>query len=264
MMAPALGAFGVGIVTRVGADFEPKYINDLKSSGLDISGLRPAGLKSTRFVNQYNQEGVRTQRLEALAPEIRAMDFLPKHLDANIVHFTPLMQEVHPSCIEVVKSRGALVSLDVQGFTRTVEGTDVVAADWVESDDVLRYVDVVKCDKRELDHVTGMQSETGSATHILSLGPRILVVTKEQTGSTIHTRSGTIDIPLVLADKLVDTTGCGDTYIIGFLLEYMRTGDVKRAGLFGATCASFNLETVGPYDYPTRTAVEARFAKYLH
>jgi sugar/nucleoside kinase (ribokinase family) len=263
MIAPKLGALGAGIVTRVGSDFEQSYIAELKNSGLDISGLRTAGKRSTRFVNQYDQEGNRTQRVEAVAPEIRSSDLLPQHLQANIFHFAPLIYEVHPSCIETARTHGALVSLDVQGFTRTLDGERVIATHWKDAAQVLRYVDVVKCDPSELKLVMGEGTQLASVTKMLEYGPRVVVVTRDRAGSTIYTRNIQLDIPLVLADRMVDTTGSGDTYIIGFMLEYMRTGDVRRAGLFGATCASYNLEYVGPYNLPSRSMVEQRMQKYL-
>ncbi len=263
MIATQLGALGAGIVTRVGTDFDQKYINVLKESNLDLSGFRTAGTHSTRFVNEYDQDGKRKQRVEAIAPEIRAADLLPQHLQANIIHFSPLLYEVHPSCIEAARGYGSLVSLDVQGYTRTLDNGNVIPMNWTNATEVLRYVDVVKCDQAELSLAIGTDREIAAVTKVLSLGPRIVIITKDQAGSTIYTRNTHIDIPMVLAEKLVDTTGCGDTYIIGFLLEYMRTGDIRRAGFFGATCASFNLETIGPYNLPTRQMVEARMNAYM-
>ncbi len=263
MIAPKLGAFGTGIITRVGSDFEQEYVNSLKESNLDLTGFRTAGPRTTRFINEYDAKGRRTQRVDAVAPEIRMTDLQPHHLQANIMHFSPLLNEVHTSCIEVARRYGALVSLDIQGYTRTEENGRVVPTTWDEALQVLRYVDVVKCDTSELELAMGDGTETALVTKMLALGPRIVIVTKDQAGSCIYTRNSQIEIPMVLAEKMIDTTGSGDTYIIGFLLEYMRTGDVKRAGLFGATCASYNLETVGPYGLPTRAMVEKRMSSYL-
>ncbi len=263
MLAPSIGALGAGIVTRVGSDFEQEYIDSLKNAELDLTGFRTANKHTTRFINEYDKQGNRMQRVEAVATEIRAPDLQSQHLHANIIHFCPLLNEVHISCVESARSYGSLISLDVQGFTRDLVGDEVQSKEWAESDDVLRHIDVVKCDEKELELVTGMKSEVSAVTHILSLGPRIVLVTKDRTGSTIHTRNIHVDIPMVLANQFVNTTGCGDTYAIGFLLEYMRTGDVKMAGLFAATCASFNVEQVGPYNFPSRDDVEQRMKQYF-
>ena len=263
MLAPALGALGSGIVTRVGRDFENGYMEILRTSTLDLTGLRTSGLKSTRFVNEYDENGNRTQRVENLAPIIRGQDYLSQHLQASIFHFCPLLKEVHISCIEAARSTGALISVDIQGYLRALEGFKVIPTSWNDPEEVLRLVDVVKCDEDELTLVLNEKSEATAVTRILDLGPRIVTVTRNRKGATIYTRNSHIDIPLVLGSHLVDSTGCGDTFAIAFLLEYMRTGYVTRAGLFGATCASFNIENVGPYLMPSRNQVDQRMKAYL-
>jgi sugar/nucleoside kinase (ribokinase family) len=265
MLAPAVGAKGAGIVTCVGQDFEREYVDVLRRSGLDLSGLKTRGLHSTRFVNIYDSAGKRTQRVEAVAPRLTAEDYSKQHLHSRVVHFCPLTAgELDFSCLEQAHASGALVSLDVQGYLRAIEGDEVVPREWEERDDVLGYVDLLKFDSQELKTAYGDIPKASAIERITKSGPRIVIVTRDRRGSIIFTHDSRIDIPLVLADKFVDSTGCGDTYTIGFLLEYMRTADIRRAGVFGATCASFNLETVGPYNMPTRKQVERRMESYLH
>ena len=265
MLAPALGAFGAGIISKVGADFEDAYRTTLKDSGLDLSGLTTEGMTSTRFVNQYDTFGNRTQFVESLAPSILPDDFSDNHLDATIIHFSPLTHfEIDIECIRLSKSSGALVSLDVQGYIRAIDSAKkVIPRTWDERDEVLGLVDVVKFHESELFATVPAESELAAASYVLSLGPRIVLVTHDHRGSIIYTRNSQIGIPLVLGRKQVDSTGCGDTYAIGFLLEYIRSADVKRAGLFAATCSSFNAETLGPYDMPSREMVEHRMHKYI-
>jgi len=265
MLAPSIGAFGAGIVTKVGTDFEQSYYDTLRSSGLDLSGLLIEGPKSTRFVNKYDASGARVQYVEAIAPSIRPEDFTEDHLEANIIHFSPLTcDEISFDCIRQARSSAALTSLDVQGYIRSISSDGIVTPKkWSERDDVLGLVDVVKMHEQELFTTVPAQSELAAASHVLSLGPKIVLVTHDQRGSVIYTRNTQVRIPLVLARIQADTTGCGDTYTIGFLLEYMRSGDVRRAGLFAATCSSFNVESVGPYDMPTRFMVESRMHAYL-
>ncbi len=265
MMAPSLGAFGAGIVTKVGADFEPAYLETLQSSGLELSGLRIEGDSTTRFVNTYDASGTRVQHLEALAPAIRPDDLKEEHLDSKIIHFSPLTpDEINIKCIHQAKTGNALISLDSQGFTRAIGSNGIVTArKWRDHNNILSLVDIVKFHTTELHTTVEAESEMSAANQILTLGPKIVIVTHDQRGSIIYTRNSHVKIPLVLAKVQIDTTGCGDTYTIGFLLEYMRSGNIQRAGLFGATCASFNVESVGPYNPPTRVEVESRMRGYL-
>ncbi|MFX1331953.1 MAG: carbohydrate kinase family protein [Promethearchaeota archaeon] len=264
MIAPRIGALGAGIVSCVGADFEDEYLNALEDAGLNISGVQIRGQKSTRFINEYDEEGIRTQRVESIGPSIRPDDILPQHRDASIYHFSPLTaSEISYSVIKSVRVGGPLLSIDCQGFLRGIEDEQIIEREWLDRDEILGLADVVKFDEAELKLAYDSQSELSAVTEILNIGPRMVLVTRDRRGSTVYTRNTQKDIPLVLANAQTDPTGCGDVYVISFLLEYMRTGDVKRAGLFGATCSSFNVETAGPFDLPTREQVERRMKPYV-
>ena len=265
MLAPAIGALGAGIISKVGQDFEQEYRETLELGGLDLSGLRTEGEFSTRFVNEYNILGTRVQRIEATASPIQQSDFTEVHSNAKIIHFSPLTPtEVGTSCYETAREEGALISLDVQGYTRHIAEDGVVSPTrWEEHDKILSQIDVVKFHDSELKLTDASESELSAVSNILDLGPIIVIVTRDYRGSTIYTRNSQVDIPLVLSKVQVDSTGCGDTYVIGFLLEYMRSADVSRAGLFAATCASFNAETVGPYKMPDRVKIDTRLGSYL-
>lgn len=264
MLAPALDAFDAGIVSKVGEDFEEDYWNILKSSGLIITGLQKVGAKSTRFVNKYDSEGNRVQMVENLAGQITPQDFPEDYLDAKIIHFTPLTaNELDIDCIKLARSNAKITSLDVQGYVRSVDKSGmVIPRVWVERNEILSLVDVVKFNELELKQSVEGQSELSAVSEILNLGPRIVLVTRDRSGSTIYTRNEQIAIPLVRANTHIDSTGCGDVYSIGFLLEYMRTSNLKQAGLFAATCSSFNVETCGPYNFPSRLDVERRMIGY--
>ena len=265
MLAPAIGAFGAAIISKVGEDFEQEYRETLESSGLDLSGLRMEGEFSTRFVNEYDILGTRVQRIEAVASPIQPTDFTEAHYKSKIIHFSPLTpNEIDTSCFETAREESALISLDVQGYTRHIAEDGVVSPTrWDEHDKILSQIDVVKFHDSELKLTDASESELSAVSNILDLGPIIVIVTRDYRGSTIYTRNSQVDIPLVLSKVQVDSTGCGDTYVIGFLLEYMRSADVSRAGLFAATCASFNAETVGPYKMPDRVKIDTRLRSYL-
>lgn len=265
MLAPSLNAFDAGIISKVGEDFEQEYWKTLESSGLILTGLGKSASKSTRFVNKYDTKGNRVQMVEALAESITPSDFSKLHRDANIIHFSPLTaSEIDIDCIRLARSNAKITSIDVQGYVRSIDSSGIVSPrNWTERDEILGLVDVVKFNESELKMTLNAESELSAASQILNLGPRIVLVTRDTKGSIIYTRDSQITIPLVGANAQVDSTGCGDVYSIGFLLEYMRSSDLKRAGLFAATCSSFNVETIGPYNMPSRLDVETRMQKYL-
>ncbi|MCS4541247.1 MAG: PfkB family carbohydrate kinase [Euryarchaeota archaeon] len=56
-------------------------------------------------------------------------------------------------------------------------------------------------------------------------------------------------IPPVKAETR-DPTGAGDSFVGGFIGEYLKTKDIKRAGLVGSVAASFVIEDYGPFNFP--------------
>ncbi|MHA1926020.1 MAG: hypothetical protein ACW974_08905, partial [Candidatus Thorarchaeota archaeon] len=90
MIAPKIGALGAGIISCVGEDFEDDYIATLETAGLNVSGIQKRGAKSTRFINEYDEEGRRTQRVEFIGSPLSPSDILPQHMGASIYHFSPL------------------------------------------------------------------------------------------------------------------------------------------------------------------------------
>ncbi|TFG33212.1 hypothetical protein EU528_00680 [Candidatus Thorarchaeota archaeon] len=265
MLAPAINAFDAGIISKVGDDFEQEYWDILKSSGLVLAGLHRADTKSTRFVNKYDAEGNRVQIVEAQAEKITPQEFPDEYLDAKVIHFSPLTaDELDIDCIRLARSNAEITSIDVQGYVRAIDSSGIVVPrNWIERDEILGLVDVVKFNESELKMTVEGESELSAVSRILDLGPRIVLVTHDRRGSVIYTRNEQIKIPLVIADAEIDATGCGDVYSIGFLLEYMKSSNLKRAGLFAATCSSFNVETKGPYCFPSRFDVERRMRGYL-
>ncbi|MGY5852514.1 MAG: carbohydrate kinase family protein [Candidatus Thorarchaeota archaeon] len=264
MLAPSIGATDSGIVSKVGDDLEQKYYSILQDAGLDLTGLVQSGANCTRFVNEYDDEGQRIQRIEHLAPSINAGDLFENHIRSDIIHFCPLTRiEIDLACFQKAARENALVSLDIQGFSRGVDGDRVIPRVWNNPELIVKYVDVIKADESELLVATNTDDIQSGMNRLFEMGLKLLLLTCGRKGSTIYTPDEQIDIPLVLADEVVDTTGCGDIYAIGFLVDYNRTRDLRSAGVFAATCASFNLEEVGPYNMPSHSQVEVRMRQYL-
>jgi sugar/nucleoside kinase (ribokinase family) len=265
MLAPALEALNVGIISKVGEDFEQEYWDILQSSGLSLAGLHKSSQKSTRFVNKYDERGNREQFVESIADQITTEDFTEDYHDVNAIHFSPLTaNEVDIESVRLARSIASMISLDVQGFIRSIEEDGRISLrSWIEYGEILGLVDVVKFHEDELRIAIDGESELTRVSQILNLGPRIVLVTRDKRGSTIYTRNEQINIPLIKAKTETDATGCGDVYAIGFLLEYMRTSNLERSGIFAATCSSFNIETCGPFDLPSRHDVETRMRQYL-
>jgi ribokinase len=87
------------------------------------------------------------------------------------------------------------------------------------------------------------------------------VVTAGAKGALVYTADGRVSIPAAQA-RVVDTTGGGDSFMAGFLSEYLRSGDPVRAARWGCATAAFVIEATGGAAFgrmPGHPAVRRRF-----
>ena len=56
-----------------------------------------------------------------------------------------------------------------------------------------------------------------------------------------------VEIPSLAPRRVVDATGCGDTYLAGYVARRLETDDARQCACFGAVLASLKLESAGPF-----------------
>ena len=134
---------------------------------------------------------------------------------------------------------------------------------WGEVEEILPYVDILKCDEIEAEKITGTGNLSKAARLINDLGPEIVLITRGEKGSILCHGNELKRIPVVPAEKTVDSTGAGDAYAAGFIVEYLRTKDPKRSALFASCVASFVVEGIGAATLPTREMVTRRLNAFL-
>ena len=254
----------VGVVTKVGSDFKGEYLDQLQKANINLLGLMVEEGKTTTFENAYDELGRRTQRLLSCVKQIEARDTPAAYFDAKCFHFGPIFHEVSYDIIKLAHDKGILTSLDAQGYCRERGPHHIVKLhSWKEAEEVLPYVDILKCDEVEAEKLTGTGDLNKAARLINGLGPKIVLVTQGVKGSVLCHEDELERIPVVPAKKIVDSTGAGDSYAAGFIMEYLRTKDPKHSALFASCVASFVVEGIGAATLPTRDMATSRLNAFL-
>lgn len=73
-----------------------------------------------------------------------------------------------------------------------------------------------------------------------------IVITNASEGSRIIS-DGEIKIEAIEVDNIIDSTGCGDTYMAAYILKRLLLNSPKEAGEFASLIASEKLMSFGPY-----------------
>ena len=151
-----------------------------------------------------------------------------------------------PNLIRYLSTKG-LVSLDVQGFLRRVEDSNVLACDWEEKGACLKYVDILKVNEHEMHVLTGKTEVLAAARRLEDWGIREVVITEGSLGSFIYAEGKLVEIRAYPPRQLADATGCGDTYMTSYLYKRAQGAGYREAGCYAVAMSSLKLEHFGSF-----------------
>jgi sugar/nucleoside kinase (ribokinase family) len=166
---------------------------------------------------------------------------------ASIFHLGPLLNDdMSIEFLQFLAGKGR-ISLDVQGFLRKVRGHDVCAVDWPEKKQVLQHIHYLKANESEMEVLTGHSDVYKGAMTLFGWGVKEVVITLGSKGSIIYCGGAFYIIPAYQPAFIEDTTGCGDTYMAGYLYQRIKSATIQHAGEFAAAMATLKIESSGPF-----------------
>lgn len=231
------------LITAV-ATQEEGFVEKLQQMGVDVQSY--SSKHTINFINSYaeNQDH-RTQKVKQKADSFTEAQL--SSIDAAIVHLGPLVSDDIPPHLIPALAAKAKVSLDVQGYLRDVVKEDVVPIKWESAKDFLPYVHFLKANEYELEVLTGTSNISQGAKMLAAMGVKEVIITLGSVGSVILSNGEFQTIPAYPPIAVVDATGCGDTYMAGYLYKRVKGHSIEEAGRFGAAMATVVISHLGPY-----------------
>jgi sugar/nucleoside kinase (ribokinase family) len=226
------------------AENEMPYVVSLRNKGIEVK-VQPSA-HTVYFENIYAEDqDHRTQNVLAKADPF-TMEQL-EQVDAKIFHLGPLLaDDISTELIKTLAGKGR-VSLDAQGYLRKVKNKKVYPIDWPEKQEALQYVAILKADEAEMEVLTGHKEVSKGAKLLAEWGVKEVVITNGSMGSVIYSDGVFYQIPAYKPQIIVDATGCGDTYMGGYLYQRVKGKGIQEAGEFAAAIASLKMESSGPF-----------------
>lgn len=80
------------------------------------------------------------------------------------------------------------------------------------------------------------------------MGSKEVLITLGSLGSVIFAEGRFYRIPAYPPKNIVDATGCGDTYVTGYLYMRNKGASYEEAGCFAAAMSTLKLEASGPFN----------------
>ncbi len=226
------------------AESEMKAVDDIRALGIEVTVL--PSRKSVYFENRYGEDqNHRTQRVLA-----KADPFTPEGvagIKARYYHLGSLLAD--DFSIDIIKalSEKGIVSVDAQGYLREVRGDKVYPVDWSDKLEALKYIDILKVNEHEAAVLTGATDPRRGAEILAGWGVKEVVLTLGSMGSVILADGRAYEIPAFTPTDIVDATGCGDTYMAGYLYMHNKGAGYEEAGRFAAAMCTIKLQATGPF-----------------
>ncbi len=237
-----LGA-NVSLITK-SAEKNKGLFNDVIKNNISI--FYKKSKETTVFENIYPEDlDFRIQKVKCVAQPFSTGDIPDIH--TKYFHLGPLTIQDIPLEILKLLSKKAKISVDIQGFLRKIEKGKVKSIDWEEKDEGLAYINILKTDEIEAKILSGEDTIRKAAVKLSAYGIDEIIITLGSKGSLIYSKEKFYSIPSFPAKKIVDATGCGDTYMAGYIYKRLKSSGIDESGRFAAATASLKLEESGPF-----------------
>jgi sugar/nucleoside kinase (ribokinase family) len=232
------------LVTALGVS-EIEYVDHLRNKNIEVR-VQPS-THTVIFENIYGEnQDERTQNVLQIADAFTMEQLLD--IEAKTYHLGPLLAgDFTTDFIKTLSVKGA-ISLDAQGYLRKVVNQKVFLTDWPDKLNALQYIDILKADVAELAALSGYNTVEDGVKFLENLGVKEAVITNGSLGSVIYSGGVFYNIPAYHPQLVVDATGCGDTYMAGYLYQRIKKdADIQQAGQFAAAMAGLKTMSPGPF-----------------
>jgi ribokinase len=177
-------------------------------------------------------------------------------IDADLVHLPSYflldgLRFDYAHLIDLLHGAGIKVSFDTGWDPRGFNKEEVEPLF-----DIIPKVDIFLPNIDEARKILGDDSLTpeSAARILLDMGVKIVVIKMGKVGCYVADGKTAEFVPSFKV-KVVDTTGAGDTFMVGFISAYVQGRSLRECAIIGSATAGLKIGGVGWSTYPTRQSV---------
>lgn len=226
------------------AETEMQAVEDIRKKGIEVEVIPSA--KSVFFENIYGaNQNERKQRVRAKADPFTVESV--QGLEAKYICLGSLLAD--DFSLDVVKelSKHGTIVMDAQGYLREVRGEKVYACDWDNKLEFFKYIDILKVNEHEIFTLTGIKDYRDACKKLAEWGIKEVLLTLGSEGSLLYIDGVFHEIKPCTPAQIVDATGCGDTFQMGYLYKRAQGADAVEAAQFASAVCSLKIEDNGPF-----------------
>jgi fructokinase len=250
----AFGRLLVGTIAGAGASTEAIVVSREHLTGVAVVTLDAQGDRDFLFYRQDCAD------VNYAPDEVRA-DLIQ---DARILHVnslvlaSPVSASAQRHAMALAQAAGILISVDPNLRPLLWESREAMIA---AAREVVAAANILKIGEDELQIITGIADADAALESVWHEGLRVVAVTRGAAGARVLTRDANVTVPGI-AVKVVDTTGCGDSFMAAFLTGLLDSemdlsaGNLAAIGRFACAAGAITATAPGGMDaMPTRTAL---------
>lgn len=240
--ATGMSRLGVdtGFIGKVGIDeYGEKFINSLLKENVDVSQVKKienAHTGLTFIINTPDGSHV----LYAYRGANNLLDFNDFNLEyigkAKWFHLASINQKLLDAAIKTRELVDTKLSLD--------PGRQILKLGIEKLEKYLKKVDLLFMNTVEFELLTGVAPKTENIADLAKNFDAIISVQRGEHGSIVTDGKTVIKLPSFRVD-VVDTTGAGDAYAVGFLYGLLHNKSLKHCGILGNAVAAMQIREVG-------------------
>ena len=250
-------------VGNVGRDVRTPVMELLDgNSRIDLSGVCFTSHQNPHCVLTYDEAGNKQEVLHGGVPPIEFEQIEP-FLDCQAICINFITgNELSLTTLQEIRRQSArLILMDVHSLTLATGAGNRrymrVPEKW---ESWVACADIVQCNEKEGALLANEALVDDAAVirfgkRVLGLGPEGLLITRGDRGShtVIKTTSGHVELRSYRAvpdGTVVDETGCGDVFLMGFTSKYLLSSDLDSSSEFanrvaGINCCLRGIEEIG-------------------
>jgi sugar/nucleoside kinase (ribokinase family) len=228
------------IHSKVGKDYPSEWLSVLDNLGVDISKVEVSEEKETLKVKIIYDENGETELIECsdVVSESLNIKTLPR---TDSVHICPIQPPEQRELVQKLKGHCDILSISFSEYfikDYNKEG--------FFDDSSLKDVDILFANDKVAHALTREDKPEDAASKLHSKDVDVVAITLGKNGSLVfdgkevHTIAA-MEVPVI------DPTGGGDSYIGGFLGEYLISKDARKAGGMGTYLASLTVQKKGSW-----------------
>ncbi|MBL7190907.1 hypothetical protein ISS30_04365 [bacterium] len=232
-------------VAHVGYDIHDSVLTNLKKfTNINPDGLMKADTLNNTVYLELSPNTERDEHTDLNLPPLKFID-LEKHLncDVLIMNFTS-GYDFEPADLMKIKTKcKGLIYIDIHSLTLGIdESGHRFRRKIPQWRNLIRGADIVQLTAGEAWSFAEDDAEYSAYEVAFSIAEEVstaCLMTKGAEGVTAYmTGGGYQHFPAVKAEKIIDTTGCGDVFGAAFLINYMRSKDLEASIEFGNRMAA--------------------------